>query len=131
MLAVVHQPTVVAFNHHVPSISLRRTLEVMALPLGVAYQTLQSVIPVVSPNACHTHHIHGVANSTQTGNGGFGANDIVARRFEGVWVERCELGVRGARQIFGHDQAIVQHHKRVVGFMDGQQIGLEHTALTV
>ena len=59
---------------------------------------------------------------TEARNGSFGAHHIAAGHSEAFGVQGGELRGGGGRQIFCHNQTIVEYHKAVVGLLKGQQI---------
>ena len=77
-------------------------------------------MPVVSENAADAHYIHRIAMGTEARNGSFGAHHIAAGHSEAFGVQSGELRGGGGRQILGHNQAIVEYHKAVVGLLQGQ-----------
>ena len=81
---------------------------------------MQRRVPVVTENATHPHHIDAIAHGAQTGDGGLRAHQISAGRAQCCGLQHRQAGGCAGRQVFADDQAVVQHHKRVVGLLHRQ-----------
>ena len=129
--SVVHEPGFIFGQHHVPAKALGAIADVVPLPIGVGLQCVLHRIPVVAPHRGEAHHVHRVAPGTQTRHRRLGQSHIGCHSLQGVSVQHPDMGCGFLRQVFGHDQTVVQNHEGVVRLFHGQTGLCQRLAMSI